>query len=145
MNEKVEMAEARIYSCGNSIVGKPGEHGLVNLSLENLNYRVWQWDDLDDVTYKSRNTMVVIFEDGTITFQSRIISNGVTTRFGDPMKLNLQLFNPTGLRILNWDAGVLGISCGQNNIKQFTTSLPQAYTHTSRIIIDFSRHGYRSC
>ena len=111
---------------------------------EGLTQVIFRFDDVRKTVYKAKNIMVIIRSDDTVIFQAHVKSRRKKT-IRDHVKIKIEGFDSSGVRIFRWRPGILGISCGQDGIKQYSKRISGAYNNSQRIYRKFSSHRYLSC
>ena len=122
-----------------------GEIDPIDNSVLKLPSKLYRFEDVDARAYKAKDIMLVIRSSDDIIFQADIKSKNRQTRRSHVM-LKVELFDRIGLRILEWNpSGNIGVSCRQDDIRQFNGNFAEIFRNTSLPEIEFSRHSHVGC
>ncbi|WP_274476591.1 hypothetical protein [Mangrovimonas aestuarii] len=106
----------------------------------------FRFDDIEANSYKTSNAMVVVKSNDEVTFQSNVKSKHKQTR-GDHNHLRVKVegFDTSGLRLFEWTTGTVGIHCNQDEIRQYKKSCPGSFQDIYSVSITFLAIRYRGC
>jgi hypothetical protein len=119
---------------------------LESIQDEELNCRwTFRFEDTADSVYETYDTMVVVKSNDEVIFQSGIKSHKQTRGDSNHLRVKVQGFDSSGLRLFEWTTGTVGIYCRQKEIRQHKKNYPGAYSDIHTVSVTFLAIRYRGC
>ena len=113
---------------------------------EELNSRwTFRFEDTADGVYETYDTMVVVKSNDEVIFQSGIKSHKQTRGDYNHLRVKVEGFDSSGLRLFEWKTGTVGIYCSQDEIRQHKKSFPGTYSDIHTVGVTFLAIRYRGC
>ena len=120
---------------------------LIQVKDEELISRwTFKYENVDANSYLATKTMVVIKSTDEVIFQSNVKSKNKHTRgSANHLRVKVEGFDSSGLRIFEFNTGTVGIYCGQDEIRQHKKTFSGSFKNVYTVAVTFLACRYRGC